>query len=131
MHGNLCKNCPEKIKGYCCFLNMDLGIHNIILENVPCPYLDLETKLCKVYSRRDKEAPWCLNIKEGIKKGGLPKGCLYLRNKIIDKPPYPKVFIKDIIDELKPIHIAIYNTINNIPFEDIISLSNEKIQDGI
>lgn len=119
MDRELCSDCPEDIKGYCCYLNVRLGDYNVILENQPCPFLDLKTKLCTVYGEREEKAPHCLEVEMTIGKGGLPKGCLYLKGNE-HREPYPKVLIKSIIDKLLPEHIGIFNMVNNIPFEKFV-----------
>jgi uncharacterized cysteine cluster protein YcgN (CxxCxxCC family) len=112
----VCGDCPTGIRGYCCYLNAMLGGHNVILENQPCPHLDKVTHLCGVYNERHEKAPWCNDVKDMYGQGALPKGCLYLKGKE-HLEPHPKVFIKDIIKDLDPVHIGIFNTVNNIPFE--------------
>lgn len=123
----VCKECPDGVRGYCCYLNTILGKHNVILENQPCPYLNLKIKLCSIYDEREKLAPHCFSAKDTIGKGGLPKGCLYLKGKE-HLEPYPKVFIKDVIDDMKPLHIGIFNTVNNMKFEDFAQLREQEVK---
>jgi len=98
---------------------------NVILDNVICPFLNKETKLCSDYENRIRIAPWCLNGKDMIGKGGLPKGCLYLKE-YSEREPNPKVKIQDVLEQLTPrqqqILVAQYNILNNIPFEKYIDL---------
>ena len=121
----ICGECPTGVRGYCCYLNAVLGGHNVILENQPCPNLNMVTKLCGVFDNRAEMAPHCHNAEDVIGKGGLPKGCLYLKGRE-HLEPHPKVFIKDVIDDLKPIHIGIFNTVNNIPFEAFAEINKIK-----
>jgi len=100
------------------------GKFNLILENQPCPNLDLKTKLCTIYDERFEKAPHCFTIEDSIGKGGLPKGCLYLKGRE-HLEEHPKIFVKEVIDQLKPIHVAIFNTVNNITFESFAQLRNE------
>jgi len=124
MNEELCKKCPVDIKGYCCFLNVRLGDYNIILENQPCPHLDLKTKECTVYDRRKELAPHCLDAEKTIGMGGLPKGCLYLKGHEKEEP-HPKVFIKSIVHKLAKEHIGFFNLVNNIPFEKFVAYPEE------
>lgn len=83
-------------------------------------FLETKTNKCMVYDNREKIAPWCLKGKDMFNKGGLPEGCLYLKeNPELEK--IPKVHIKDILKDL-PRHeqleiVGKYNHYNNIPFK--------------
>jgi len=117
---NLCKKCPDGIRGLCCCVNVPIGSFNLVMENVPCPFLDLETMFCSDYENRKQLAPWCLHGENMFGKGGLPKGCLHLKDHP-EKEPHPKIKIRDILSSL-PFYqqqelVAKYNFFNNINFK--------------
>lgn len=118
--------CPDSVRGICCNIAFPIGEFNIILENVVCPFFDKEKKLCSDYENRLKIAPWCLPENQMFGKGGLPKGCLYLKNHP-EKEPKPKVKIRDILPQFSPQEqqrlVALYNFLNNIPFMDFVSMT--------
>jgi len=122
---NLCGKCPEYTRGLCCHMNIHIGKFNVILENVPCNYLDLDTMKCTVYDKRKEIASWCLKGKELFGKGALPKECLYLlENPTLESNP--KRLIKEILEtedltqKEKMVLVGMYNTFNNIPFNSYI-----------
>lgn len=101
---NYCLSCPDSIRGLCCYYSVIIRkgkiIYNIILPNHPCPFLDLDTKLCTIYEERFEINPYCESIKDAIKHNGLPKGCKYLKEtnkKTIPRQPFePKKLPNDI-----------------------------------
>jgi uncharacterized cysteine cluster protein YcgN (CxxCxxCC family) len=116
---NLCIKC--KVRGKCCYINVPIEGHNILLDNVPCPHLNIETGLCKDYDNRHKYH-WCLTAENIYEHGGLPKGCSYLINNK-GKENNPCVDVLDVIGEVigKPTIkqqkiVAQYNLYNNIDF---------------
>ena len=116
----LCEKCPDGVRGMCCHVNIPIGEFNITLENVHCPFLNTETMLCSDYANRKTLAPWCLHGENMFGKGGLPKGCLYLKD-CPEKEPHPKQMIKDILPQL-PHHkqlelVGKYNFFNNVLFK--------------
>lgn len=134
--GTLCSECPPEVKGTCCNIHIPIGSFNILLEHVVCPYLDSKTKECTIYEDRLKLAPWCLPEAEMFGKGGLPEGCLYIKEHP-EKEPNPKQRIQKILPTLskrEQAHlVGIYNLFNNIPFMDytkftIMNLYNRKIK---
>ena len=50
-----CSGC--EIQGRCCHFRVELSGRLFVTE-VPCPFLSLETRLCKRYETR-LEVPWC------------------------------------------------------------------------
>lgn len=126
---DLCLLCPDGIRGTCCFMNIPIGSFNIMLENVPCPYLDLEKMFCSDFEHRHQLAPWCLDKEHMFGKGGLPKGCLYLKQHP-EKEPHPKEKIQEILPNL-PHHqqlelVGKYNFFNNVDFMKYIEWSRSK-----
>lgn len=71
----LCQRC-----GRCCFEKVDYR-DKIYITNVPCEYLDLKTKLCRVYPKRCQLKEGCVALTpEIVALGVLPKGCAYVRH---------------------------------------------------
>ncbi len=77
---NLCVNCPDEIRGICCYYLGLIEGHLIYLPNHPCKYLDLNTQKCSIYEKRKEINPNCLTLKEMYIKGTLPKRCPYVIN---------------------------------------------------
>lgn len=122
---NLCNKCPDKTRGLCCFYNIEIEGHNLILLNQHCEYLDLKTMLCKDYEHRTKIYPYCLHGDNMFNKGGLPKGCLYL----VDHPEReenPKIDIREIINTLKPQNVMEYNIWNNVKNIEQFAIKNKE-----
>lgn len=110
---NICKKCPEGIRGLCCYYNIVIEGYNLILLNQPCKYLDLKTMRCKDFKHRTQINPYCLHGKEMFNKGCLPKGCLYLKDHP-EREKNPKIDIHEVIDKLSPQSIMKWNVWNNI-----------------
>lgn len=112
---NLCDKCPDGVRGYCCFYNIELEGHNLILLNQPCKFLDIDTMRCTIYEKRKELNPLCLSIDDGsiVDTGSLPKGCLYLKE-CPELEKNPKVDPREVIDTLSPKSVIEYNIWNNI-----------------
>lgn len=121
---NLCNNCPDEIRGLCCFYNIIIEGHNVILRNQHCKYLDLETKKCKVYKERFKKQPNCLQRDKMYNTGCLPEGCLYLKDHP-EREENPKIDIRKVINKISPKGIAEYNFWNNILNIEQFAIKNE------
>lgn len=119
---NLCDKCPADIKGKCCYFNVQLEGFNVILSEQPCKYLDKKTKLCTIYKKRHT-IPWCMNESNMYEKGGLPKGCLYLKGHP-ERDINPKIDILEIADRLSPQSILKYNIFNNIKEIERFAIKN-------
>ena len=77
---SLCSRC-----GRCCFEKIHFE-GRIYYTGLPCEYLDIETKRCRVYDERDEKRPGCVRLtSENIKKGFLPADCAY----VADIEDYP------------------------------------------
>ena len=72
--------CPEHIRGLCCYHSIWINGKNQILKDMPCEYLDTETKLCTVYDKRFEMDVPCLDVKTAIMFGALPIGCPYTKD---------------------------------------------------
>lgn len=70
----MCRRC-----GQCCFTGLVVaGV--TIGTDIPCRFLDVETRLCTVYERRHEANPNCLTVEEGIKVSAFPADCPYVRD---------------------------------------------------
>ena len=73
--------------GRCCYEKIDFE-GRIYYTELPCEYLDLETRLCRVYAERDSQCPGCVRLtKKSVKKGFLPADCPYVAD--VDNYPAP------------------------------------------
>lgn len=77
-HEALCRRCAR-----CCYEKLIVDGH-VFTTRKPCPYLDVKTRLCKVYTRRRQVNPRCLTVAEGIAHGVFPTDCPYVK----DLPDY-------------------------------------------
>ncbi len=81
---SICSKCAQ-----CCYEKIDFEGH-IYYTEIPCEFLDLETKLCRVYADRDTKRPGCVHLTdENIKKGFLPADCPYVAD--IEGYPAPSM----------------------------------------
>jgi hypothetical protein len=70
---NLCRRC-----GRCCFEKIQFE-GEIYYTDVPCKFLDPDTRLCTVYADRTRKQPGCVAITpEIIGMGVLPADCPYV-----------------------------------------------------
>ena len=117
-----CLQC--KVRGLCCYVNLELEGFNIILDNVHCPELDTETGLCTGYKNRHKNS-WCLDDSEMFEKGCLPANCEYLKEEKY-KEVKPKIQFRTFLDDpeipfaIKQLVLGQYNRYNNIPFKTYV-----------
>jgi uncharacterized cysteine cluster protein YcgN (CxxCxxCC family) len=72
---SLCNRC-----GCCCYEKIEL-VEGVVLYGEPCPYLDIESRLCTVYPERMNINPECIQMTEEIIGGlyWLPAHCGYRR----------------------------------------------------
>lgn len=77
---NLCVDCPEEIRGICCYYSTKIEGHSIYLLNHPCKHFNPDTRKCSIYEKRHEINPNCLTLKEMYVKGTLPKNCPYVVN---------------------------------------------------
>ena len=74
---NICIQC-----GDCCF-EKTIGLDNKIYHtSIPCRYLDVNTRLCKVYHKRFKMGEECINLTPAVVKSAnwLSNSCAYMRH---------------------------------------------------
>lgn len=75
---NLCLNCPDEIRGLCCYFSCKFSNgENYILTNHPCKFL--EKARCTIYEKRHDINKNCLTREEMIICGTIPKQCLYVK----------------------------------------------------
>lgn len=81
---SLCAKC-----GRCCYEKVDFE-GDIYYTDLPCEFLNTETKTCRVYSERDIKRPGCVRLNpENVRKGFLPADCPYVRD--IENYPAPSL----------------------------------------
>jgi len=86
---SICRRC-----GQCCYEKIDFE-GNIYYTELPCEFLDLATKTCRVYAERDVKRPGCVRLtSETVKKGFLPADCPY----VADVENYPAPCMTDDCD---------------------------------
>jgi uncharacterized cysteine cluster protein YcgN (CxxCxxCC family) len=79
---SVCSRC-----GQCCYEKIDFE-NRIYYTALPCEYLDLKTKHCRIYNERDKKRPGCVRLTpENIRQGFLPADCAYVAD--IENYPAP------------------------------------------
>ncbi len=70
---SLCCRCAR-----CCYEKIDFD-GQIFYTEMPCEFLDLKTRLCRVYAERDIKRPGCVRLtREIVGKGFLPADCPYV-----------------------------------------------------
>ncbi|SEA14553.1 hypothetical protein SAMN05660420_01374 [Desulfuromusa kysingii] len=71
---NICERC-----GRCCFEKYEYR-GKIFYSDTPCEYLDLETKLCRIYPQRFELNPECVRLSPDLVQSGvLPDDCPYVK----------------------------------------------------
>ena len=83
--------------GRCCHAKLVVG-DRVVYTDVPCAYLDVETKLCTVYERRHEVNPDCLDVEAGTKRGVFPTDCPYVRDVPGYKPPVTGLGPEEILE---------------------------------
>ncbi len=58
---NLCKKC-----GLCCFEKIEDEQGTIFFTSIPCRYLDVVTRECRIYPRRFEIYPDCIKLTEDL-----------------------------------------------------------------
>jgi hypothetical protein len=99
----ICRRC-----GRCCYQKLLLG-DIVVYTNVPCPHLDLETKLCTVYERRHEVNPDCLGVEDGLRRGVFRADCPYAEGVPGYRPPIEDPspsLLAEILEELEPEEVA-------------------------
>ncbi len=71
---DLCRRC-----GLCCFEKGIDGKGRIIETQVPCRHLDIHTRLCRVYEKRQKIESDCIKLtpEKIAELKWLPESCAY------------------------------------------------------
>lgn len=68
----ICRRC-----GRCCRQKVRFG-DTVVITDIPCQYLDLETNTCTVYPQRLFKQPLCSSIDVAIANGAQPNDCPYV-----------------------------------------------------
>jgi Uncharacterized conserved protein len=79
----LCRRC-----GICCHEKIRFG-EMVVITDVPCKFLDVETNLCTVYEERFSRQPLCTTAARSAEAGALPDDCPYVGG--ISKYPAPQL----------------------------------------
>lgn len=78
----VCQRC-----GRCCHGRYLVNGEMYVVRNYACTFLDGLTGLCKVFSVRHKEAPWCQTVEVSIVQRAYPADCPYVRGIPGYRPP--------------------------------------------
>ncbi|MDR3077316.1 MAG: hypothetical protein LBV15_00955 [Planctomycetota bacterium] len=74
-----CRRC-----GACCHEKVRFG-EQVVITDIPCPFLEPGSHLCRVYPERLVRQPRCASAKRSARMGALPGDCPYAT----DIPDYP------------------------------------------
>lgn len=91
-HEALCRRC-----GVCCHEKVRFG-EQVVITDIPCPFLDTETNTCTVYAERFTKQPRCSSAEDSAKANSLPGDCPYVGgiadyltpHLLVDHPEYEK-----------------------------------------
>lgn len=86
----LCRRC-----GRCCAKKMSVDGEVVYLPFY-CGFLDVETKLCRVYERRFEANPRCLTVEEGVALGVFPADCPYVAGVAGYSPPRERCTVEEL-----------------------------------
>jgi len=73
--------------GLCCYEKFYLDDERILITDVPCEHLDVETRLCRIFPERRARNPRCLSAQDARALGVLPASCPYVQGWPDYKPP--------------------------------------------
>ncbi|MDR1613150.1 MAG: hypothetical protein LBT97_10285 [Planctomycetota bacterium] len=79
---NLCRRC-----GVCCHEKVRFG-DQVVITDIPCPFLDEETNLCAVYPDRFEKQPRCSSADQSAGVNGLPGDCPYVADRKNYRAPH-------------------------------------------
>lgn len=79
---DLCRRC-----GHCCHAKV-IADDEVYYTDLPCPYLDLDTRLCTIYEKRHELNADCLTVAEGIALRVFPADCPYVKDLVDYRPPH-------------------------------------------
>lgn len=68
----LCRRC-----GVCCHEKVRFG-EQVVITDIPCQYLDLETNQCTIYPERLEKQPRCSSADDSVRAKSLPGDCPYV-----------------------------------------------------
>jgi len=72
--------------GRCCYAKVVIG-DDVFYTDIPCLYLDVSTRLCRVYEHRFEVNPDCLTVEKGIAGRAFPADCPYVAGIQDYRPP--------------------------------------------
>ena len=80
---SLCHRC-----GLCCFEKIEDDYGNIFFTQTPCRYLDIVSRLCKIYDRRFEINPDCVKLSPELigSLRWLHDDCGYKKARALRKP---------------------------------------------
>lgn len=82
---DICQRC-----GRCCYEKLEYQ-GKVVYTATPCPHLDIETRLCRIYSERLSLYPDCTQLTpELVRAGILPADCPYVASYADDGPDREK-----------------------------------------
>jgi len=91
--------------GLCCYekIQQEDGSWLIDLSS-PCPWLDIETRLCTVYEKRFRVNPRCLrvNLPRALFTGYLSPSCAYVRKFRPSFFPSPRIALSETVEDNDP-----------------------------
>ena len=78
----LCDRC-----GLCCFEKIEDDYGNIFFTRTPCRYLDIVSRLCKIYDRRFEINPDCVKLSPDLigSLSWLHDQCGYIKARVLQE----------------------------------------------
>ena len=67
-----CRRC-----GRCCHEKIRLDDGQVLITDIPCEHLDIDTRLCRVYADRSRRQARCQSATASSEVGALPGDCPY------------------------------------------------------
>ncbi len=77
--GDLEKACVHC--GACCYAKVKANDVAVLVKSLRCKFLAVDAtgkSRCSVYADRERKAPWCHSLHEGIAKSVFPQACPYV-----------------------------------------------------
>lgn len=79
---NICRRC-----GVCCHEKVRFG-EQVVITDIPCPFLDETTNRCTVYPDRLTRQPRCSSAEDSVKANSLPDDCPYVGGRTDYQPAH-------------------------------------------
>ncbi len=77
--GDLEKACVHC--GACCYAKVTANDVPVLVKSLRCKFLAVDAtgkSRCSVYADRERKAPWCHSLQDGIAKSVFPQACPYV-----------------------------------------------------